>query len=542
MSATEGEAPTTVAGAFVHALERFSERIALVTADGRRISYAELGGEVRRAVSVLRSLGCRPGDRVAIWLPNRPEWPILEYAAALLGLLIVPVNARYRAGEAEYVLRKSGAVILFTQGEFLTNDYLARLREIAGGPLGEGDHARIEALPALERIVLIDTGARQGALEGAVAFEDLARGLDPPDDLAELARGRRAEDWLWMFWTSGTTSAPKGAIIDQGAITNVWNWTSRAGYRGDDRILATFPLFYIAGNFWCLLAPMLRGATLVLGQEFSAAEIVTLCRRERITILAGIPLLLKNLVNDPRFDPGAFEHVRFGWFGGATISEDDLRRIKERIGYEHLVQVYGMTELQGFTMSTDPDDPIETTYRTVGRPLPGFEVELVQPGTTEPVRHGEPGELIVRGRRFVDYEGVGEADRASFFDAAGWYHTGDLLRQREDGRYVFAGRAKDLIKVGGENVSASEIEVVIMSHPKVLNVAVTAVPDEERGETPAAFIEFEDGHTMDPAEFRDWCRTKLAPFKVPRRVTFLEKNDWPRTSSGKIAKWQLKSN
>ena len=531
------EAPTTVAGAFVHALDHFPERIALVTAEGRSISYAELGGEVRRAVSVLRSLSCRPGDRVAIWLPNRPEWPILQYAAALLGLLIVPVNARYRAGEAEYVLRKSGAAVLFTQGAFLTNDYLARLREITGGTLGEGDRARIEALPALERIVLFDTAAT----EGAVAFEDVARGLDPADDLAELARERRADDRLWIFWTSGTTSAPKGAVIDQGAITNVWNWTSRAGYRGDDRILATFPLFYIAGNFWCLLAPMLRGATLVLGQEFSAAEIVTLCQRERITVLAGIPLLLKNLVNDPRFDLGAFEHVRLGWFGGATISEDDLRKIKERIGYDHLVQVYGMTELQGFTMSTEPDDPLETTFRTVGRPLPGFEVALVQPGTAEPVRPGEPGELIVRGRRLVDYEGISKADRARFFDAAGWYHTGDLLRQREDGRYVFAGRTKDLIKVGGENVSASEIEVVIMSHPKVLNVAVTAMPDEERGETPAAFVEFEDGHTMDAAAFRDWCRTKLAPFKVPRRVTFLGKDDWPRTSSGKIAKWQLKS-
>jgi fatty-acyl-CoA synthase len=529
--------PTTVAQAFVESVSRYADRVALITADGASITYGTLGADVARAVSVLRELGCRSGDRIAVWLPNRPEWPILQYAAALLGLLIIPVNARFRANEAEYVLRKSGARVLFCQHSFLTNDYVARLKEIAGGEIGTGDRASLPSLPELERIVMFD--ADSGA--GIASYAALADKVTAADDLPALALQRKPSDELWIFWTSGTTSAPKGAVLDQSAISNVWNWTSLARYTGDDRILATFPLFYIAGAFWCMLAPMLRGGVLVMGQEFTADEILKLCRRDKVTVLAGIPLLLKALVNDPSFDPTAFAHVRLGWFGGATISEDDLKQIKEGIGYEHLLQVYGMTELHGFASSTRPDDPIEVTYRTVGHPLPGFRFRLLRPGTREEVAQGEAGELVVQGPRLVDYEGISEEDRKRFFDDDGWFHTGDLLKRDAAGRYVFTGRVKDLIKIGGENASASEIELVLMTYPNVRNVAVTAVPDADRGEVPAAFIEAVEGTTLDINALREWTRGKVAPFKVPRYWKLLQAEQWPLTSSGKIAKWQLKA-
>lgn len=533
--------PSTLAGAFVASVRRHAARTALVTTDGVSITYAELESRVATAVAVLRSLGCQAGDRIAIWLPNVPEWAVLEYAASLLGLLIVPVNARYRASEAEHVLGLSNARVLFTQESFLTNRYLDRLREIAGGELGRGDAAAIPKLPALRHIVIAGAEDGQGTAAGTVSYSALAAAASagPAPDLEQLAGARTPQDRLWVFWTSGSTSAPKGAVLTQSAVGNVWNWTTMARYSADDRVLVARPLFYIAGNFWALVGPMLHGASSVLGQHFTPEEIMALCARERITILSGNPLLLKGVVNDPACDPGAFKHVRMGYFGGSSASYKDLSEIKERIGYQYLMQPYGMTELEGFCMSTHPDDPLEIAHQTCGRPLPGFELKLVDPASGQPVRRGQVGELLTRGRGLVDYEGISDVDRARLFDAEGWFRTGDLLRLREDGRYEFVGRAKDLIKVGGENATAAEIETRLMEHPDVANVAVVAMPDEKRGEVPLAFVELHNGQALQADAMRAWCRERMAPFKVPAEFRQVAEGAWPMTASGKIMKGQL---
>ena len=531
------DAPSTVAAAFVDSVRRHADRPALVLLDGTTLSYAELGVRVRIAVSVLRALGLAPGDRIAIWLPNVPQWPVLEFAAALLGLLIVPVNARFRADEAGYVLRVSGARVLFTQHAFMTNGYVGRLRELARGPIGHGDEAAIDALPALRRVVLVDDHDGE---PGTTPWSRLAAGATPADDLDALAGARTPQDRLWLFWTSGSTRAPKGAVLTQSAVTNVWNWSAMAGYRADDRVLVSRPYFYIAGNFWCLLAPMLHGAAAVVGQQFTPQEIVALCARERVTVLSGNPLLLKGVVDDPAYDADAFRHVRFGYFGGSTVSLPDLERIRARIGFDYLLQPYGMTELEGFATSTHPDDPLEIVFGTVGRPLPGIEMRLTDPATGAPVPRGQPGELWTRGRGLVDYEGVSDADRARLFDADGWFRTGDLLRLRDDDRWEFVGRAKDLIKVGGENVTAGEIEAMLTTHPEVANAAVVPLADERRGEVPLAFVELRGGAPLDGDAMRAWCRARMAPFKVPVRFVAVAPGAWPMTATNKIAKHLLR--
>ena len=487
-------------------------------------------------MSVLRALGCEAGDRIAIWLPNVPHWPVLQYAAALLGLTVVPVNARYRAAEAEYVLRLSRSRVLFTQQAFMTNGYVERLREIAGGDPGRGEQAAIASLPHLQRIVLVEGED----VPGTVPYARLAAAVRPADDLGALASERRAHDPLWVFWTSGSTSAPKGAVLTQSAVTNVWNWSAMARYGPADRVLVSRPFFYIAGNFWCMVAPMLHGAAAIIGQQFTPEEIVRLCARERVTVLSGNPLLLKGLVDDPACDPQAFRHVRCGYFGGSSVSLEDLQRIKSRIGFQYLMQSYGMTELEGFATSTHPDDPLDVVFGTVGRPLPGLEMRLVDPATLAPVPTGAVGELLTRGRGLIDYEGVSAADRARLFDAQGWFRTGDLLRQRDDGRYEFVGRVKDLIKVGGENATAGEIETTLMTHPDIANVAVVAMPDARRGEVPFAFVETRSGLPPDADALRAWCRERMAPFKVPAGFRQVLAADWPMTATGKIAKHQLR--
>lgn len=528
--------PATVAGAFMHTVKKAGRNCALITSEGVRISYDELRTEVERAVQVLERLGCAAGDRVAILLPNVPAWPILQYACALLGCVIVPVNLRYRSGEMGYVLSHAHVRVLFLQRHFLSNDLLGRLAEIGQGRLGENREAAIPALPDLKHIVLMDTGER---VAGTVAYVDLLAPTLAKVDLEELARMRRPRDPLWVFWTSGTTSRAKGAIISHDAVGNVWNWTSMVGYMATDRVMANFPLFYIAGNFWSMLGALLHGATLVLAQVLSASEIAMLCRREGVTILSGVPMMLKDLADDPTLDPADFATVRLGFFGGGVLTEQEIARVQKRLGYQRLMHVYGMTELQGFSASTAPDDPPEVAARSCGRPLPGFEFRLVNPSTGEIVPLGETGELLVRGRQLLGYEGVSEEDRARLLDAEGWFHTGDLMRQGEDGRYSFVGRTKDLIKVGGENVSAAEIEAALADHPQVATAAVIARDDPRRGEIPIAFVSALPGETIDSEALLKWCRERMAPFKVPRRIEVISGDRWPRTASGKIAKWQL---
>ena len=536
MNASSLAAPKTVAEAFLRSAAQYAARTALVTATGARISYADLRVRVTEAVSVLRNLSCAAGDRIAIWLPNCPEWPMLQYAAALLGLVIVPINLRYRAAEAKFVLRSSGAKVLFIQDAFLTNDYLQRLEEIAQGALGRGSRAQIAALGRLEHIVRM---AGTADVPGTLAYQSLRSQTVPAEDLAELAALRRPEDPLWIFWTSGSTSAPKGAQLPQSAIENVWNWTLRVRFGGDDRVLVSRPYFYIAGNYWCMLAPMLHGAVAVIGQLFTPKEIVLLCRRERVTVLSGNPLLLKAVIDDAAYDARAFEHVRFGYLSGSAFSAEDLSRIKQRIGYRYLIHTYGMTELQGFVTSTDPQDPPEIVAGTCGTPLPGFELKLRNIDTGEDVYGSGEGELYVGGRGVVAYEGIAAADRARLFDTQGWFRTGDLMRRRDDGRWQFLGRVKDLIKVGGENVSSGEIEAVLLRHPKIKQAAVVSIPDPRRGEVPAAFVEIRAGERIDPVELTAWCREQMAPFKVPASFDFVAFGAWPMTSTGKIAKREL---
>lgn len=528
--------PKTVAEAFIRSVERFEGRTALVTAAGVAISYGDLRERVAEAISILRSLSCAAGDRIAIWLPNCPEWPVLQYAAALLGLVIVPVNLRYRAAEAEYALRLSGAKVLFVQDAFLTNNYIQRLEDIARGPLGRGTRAEIRALDRLEYIVrMVGTAA----IPGTLTYQSLRTRVAPASDLAELAACRAPEDPLWLFWTSGTTSQPKGTQLPQSAIENVWNWTLRVRLRSDDRVLVSRPYFYIAGNYWCMLAPMLHGALAVIGQMFTPNEIITLCRRERVTVLSGNPLLLKAVVDDPSYDAEAFKHVRFGYLGGSGFSTEDLRLIKEKIGYRYVIHTYGMTELQGFVTSTDPDDPTEIVAGTCGTPLPGFEMKLSDIETGEEVHGSGDGELCTHGRGRVQYLGISTDDCATLFDAQGWFRTGDLMRRRDDGRWQFLGRVKDLIKVGGENVSPGEIEAVLLRHPKIKQAAVVSVPDPRRGEVPAAFVEVAANACVDPLELAAWCRTQMAPFKIPASFDLVAPGSWPMTSTGKIAKREL---
>ena len=532
--------PRTVAEAYIRTTRRLPDKEAIVSADGRRYTYDQARREVERLTTALSILGCGPGDRVAVWLANCPEWVFAEFACALLGVLLVPINARFRAGEAAYVLKSARVKVLITQPSFLSNNYLERLYEMAGGDIGHGERAEIDGLPDLASVVLVNGEA----VPGTVGLADLLTRADRGGMAlarAAMAAERRPEDPAWIFWTSGATGHPKGAVVPHGSISNVWNWTSLAAQINEnDRILTSFPAFYIAGNFWCLLAAMVHGATLVMSATFAAEDITQSCRDERVTVLSGIPFMLKEIVHDPGFDPDAFASVRVGFFGGATMPHDDIVTLVERIGYKHFLQIYGMTELQGIALTTMATDSRDIQLATCGKPLPGFHMKLVDPETGNVVEGVGTGEAWFKGRTHLRYEGLTEDELRQFQAPDGFFRTGDVLHRRADGRYEFVTRVKDLIKVGGENVAAAEIEHVLKEHPKVFNVQVVGLADERRGEVPAAFIELQPGaEDLTLAELRTWAGDRMAPFKIPLRLKIMDAEEWPRTPSAKIARFQL---
>lgn len=534
--------PQTIAEAYIRTTQRVPDKEAVVSADGRRYTYAQVRTEVERLTTALHTLGCRPGDRVAVWLANSPEWVFAEFACALLGVLIVPVNSRYRAEEAEYILKSARAKVLIIQPSFLSNNYLERLHAMAGGPLGTGEQAAIAGLPELESIVL----AYGEEVPGTVALETLLQRAERANielDFEALAAARRPEEAALIFWTSGSTGHPKGALMSNDCISNVWNWTTLAAEIGEnDCILTSFPVFYAAGNLWCILASMVHGATLVMSSEFDAQSVVEACRKERVTVLSGIPFMLKEIVHDPNFDPSAFASVRVGFFGGATMPRADIEVLLEKLGYEHFLQIFGMTETQGIALTTLASDSREIQLDTCGKPLPGFDIKLVDPETQQEVKGSGAGEAWFKGRIHLAYEGVSDAEKRQFYSEDGYFRSGDVLRRRPDGNYEFVTRVKDLIKVGGENVAAAEIERVLKEHPSVFNVQVIGVVDDRRGEVPAAFVELESGEPELTLEaLRAWASERMAPFKIPRKLRLMRGDEWPRTSSTKIARFQLTS-
>lgn len=533
LASPDRQTPHTVAQAFLDSLRLHGAREAIQPLDEAGITYAQLAGRVHQALCAFDALGLGAGDRIGIYLPNGPEWAVLTLAAAFAGACVVPINTRYRTDELGYVLEGAGVKAVFTRTEFLSNPLLERLQALAGGSIGTGS-APVASLPMLQAIVMMD----ESDATGTVSFASAVR-KGQTRALEHLATQRRGDEALWLFWTSGTTSKPKAALMPQSTIEIVWQWTTLVGYRAQDRVLTSRPLFYIAGHFWSMLGPLLHGACMVIGNRFTTQEMVALCRAQHVTILSGNPMMFKRLVQDPTFDASAFADVRLGYFSGSALPAEEMKKIRQAVGFESMIQTYGMTELGGFIMSTLPEDSMEAACASCGYAFADIELRLVSTDTGEDVAEGEVGLLLTRGEKLIGYANLAEEERHKFYDAEGWYRTGDLMRRLPDGRYQLVGRAKDLIKVSGENVTAAEIEDTLMQHPGVSLAAVIARADESRGEVPVAFVELRPGSDDTLAELPRWTRSHMAPFKVPAEFHPMEAADWPLTSTGKIAKHEL---
>ncbi|HEV8297658.1 MAG TPA: FadD3 family acyl-CoA ligase [Acidimicrobiales bacterium] len=507
-----------------HSAKRYAELEALVDGDVR-LNYAEYGDRINESARAHMASSMQKGDRFSVWAPNIWEWPIAAIGGHKAGAVLIPINTRFRAREAAYVLRKSKAKILFTVTDFLDTDYVAMLR------------AAEEDLPDLREIVVL----RGPVPEGCVAFADFLARESQVDDLdrADRSASVTGDDVCHILFTSGTTGAPKGAMLVHRAICKAYlAWSDVVGLREGDRYLIINPFFHAFGLNSGVLACIMKGACNLPQSVFDVPTVMRRVPEDRITMLPGPPAIFQTILNHPDLASFDMSTLRLCVTGSAAIPVEMIYAMREKLSFQTIVTGYGLTETSGIaTMCRHDDDP-ETIARTSGRAIPDVEVRVVDPANNE-VPRGEPGEIVVRGYNVMKGYLDEPEQTAETIDPDGWLHTGDIGVMDERGYIDITDRVKDMFIVGGFNAYPAEIENLMLRHPHIGQVAVVGVPDKRMGEVGMAFIVPRTGTHPDPAEIIAWCREEMANFKVPRYIEIVD--SFPLNASGKVLKYELRA-
>jgi fatty-acyl-CoA synthase len=505
---------TTVGGVLRAAAEQAAETVALVEGTPeqrlrRRWSYADLLADAERVARAL--LGrFAPGERVAVWAPNSPEWLLMEFGAALAGLTLVTVNPALRAREVAFVLGQSRA-----QGVVLAPAY-------RGADLGETLAQVRGELPSLrEAISLAD-------------WDDFATSGSPAERLPEV----RPDDQAQIQYTSGTTGFPKGAVLCHRGITNNARYCAEILQAGPGDVWVNpMPLFHTAGCVLLTLGPVQGLFTQVVVPGFEPGLVLRLLESERSAMFGGVPTMLLALLDHPDFAGTDLSRIRCAYGGGATFPPPLVRRVEAAIGAPMSI-TFAQTEASPSITQSRLDDSPDDRAETLGRAHPWVEVAIADPATGERLPAGTVGEIVTRGYHVMKgYFDDPAATRAAI-DADGWLHTGDLGSADERGFYRIEGRLKEMIIRGGENIYPREIEQLLYAHPGVADVAVVGVPDDHWGEQVAAFIRPAPGEAVGQDELRSYCRARLAAHKTPVHWVFVD--DFPLTASGKVQKFVLR--
>lgn len=516
--------PTTLPEALDRAVAQWPDREALVDGD-LRLTWSELSDRADEAARAVVASGIDPGDRVGIWSPNIGEWVIAALGIYRAGAAIATMNTRFKGTEGAHNIRTSGARMLFTVTDFLDTDYVALLDAADGG-----------RPDCLEEIVVF----RGPTPSGSASWDDfLARA---PKATIDAVRERSAEidggDMCDIIFTSGTTGAPKGAMMGHAAsIRAYWEWGGVVGLRADDRYLIVNPFFHAFGLKAGILACILRGSTMIPHPVFDVPSVVQRIQEEQVTMFPGPPAIYQTILNDPDLASKDLSSLRLAVTGAAPVPVEMIERMRSEIGFETIVTGYGLTESHGVTTMNRHDDPPELISSSDGRALPGVEVITVDEHGT-PVPAGEPGEIWVKGfNLMLGYIGNPEAT-AEAIDDDGWLHTGDIGVLDEHGNIRITDRLKDMFITGGFNVYPAEIEAILHTHPDIAQAAVVGVPDERMGEVCVAFVIPRVGTGLDPDDVIAWSRDNMANYKVPRFVEIVD--ELPLNASNKVLKYELR--
>ena len=497
--------------AFSKTVARWPEQDGLVVRHQKvRYTWRQLADEVERTARGLMGLGIRPGDRVGVWASNCAEWILLQLACARTGIVLVNVNPAYRSYELSYVLKKSHIRAIFLHQRDARADYGAILEESRNG----------NALPLEHAIYL-----------GQESWEQmLAHGpeLLPPEP--------QPEDVANIQYTSGTTGSPKGVLLThRNLVNNAAGMGRGLAMTAEDRICAPVPLYHCFGSVIASMISVVSGAALVLpSAQFDALATLESVHEERATAVYGVPTMFIAELNHPRFREFDYTSLRTGVMAGAPCPIEIMRRVVEDMHCAELTIVYGQTECSPAVTMSHVHDSLELRVSTVGCALPNTEIKVVSTTTGETLPVGEIGELCARGYMTMKgYDGDPEAT-AKVLEPNGWIHTGDLGIMQPNGYFRMRGRARETIIRGGENIYPREIEEYLHTNPKIADVYVVGLPDQRLGETVCAWVKLNPGETASEEEIRDFCRGKIAYFKVPQYVRFVD--SFPMTVTNKVQK------
>ena len=502
---------------------------------GKRWTFRALEGEARLVARGLIARGVRPGDRVAVWATNVPEWIVLQFALAKIGAILVTVNTALRAHEIEYLLRQSETSTLVTIEGFRSVNYLSELRAIDA--IGGDGALRKPRLPELARVIFIGGNCP----DDLMPYEDLraAAGEVAEADLDALESAIGVDDVINMQFTSGTTGFPKGVMLSSRNIVNNGYWLGKGlGLTPDDRLCLCVPLFHCFGCVIGVLGAYTHGACLCPVEWFEPRRVLETVARERCTALYGVPTMFRAELEDPEFERFDLTSLRTGVMAGALCPEPLMRQVIDRMHLPELTIVYGLTETSPGLTQTPRDATIEERTQTVGRLLPELELRIVDPATGEDAAPGGHGELWARGYAVMKGYYNMPDQTAAAITADGWLRSGDQASLDAHGNVRITGRIKDLIIRGGENIAPKEIEDLLRQHPAVLDVSVYGISSEFFGEEVAAAIRLAPTAPVEVTELVKFCEARVARFKVPRHVRFVE--TFPMTASGKIQKFKLR--
>jgi len=527
-------AVTTFGDMLVAAAQSRPDEVAVAFPGARATADELLDGAVRTARG-LHALGIRRQDRVAIVMPNCMDYLCAMFGASLLGAVVVTLNARYRGTELAYVVADSGASALLTSDVLPEVDFVGLLHNAIPSIAEAEDPVALSlpTAPALRACVMFGSSSPSGFVDQA-RFDELTASV-PKETVSAAAETVRVRDPAIMMYTSGTTAMPKGCPLSHEAIVRTGDaLNARFSLTAADAWWDPLPMFHLS-SILPLTASLRVGSRFVTMIDFEVEQAVKQILEERPTYLFGtFPTLNQELLGHEGFRRADLSFVRIV---NQVAPPDMQRALQAALPGAVQVSAYGCTEIGGMIAQNDPSETPEQRATSCGIPWPGVEVRIVDPDTWEDLPTGERGEIVARG--FGMFEGYhNDPDRnAEAIEAGGWFHTGDIGSLDDEGRIAYHGRTKDMLKVGGENVAALEVESYLSRHPAVRLAQVVSVPDERLTEVPAAFVEVEPGHEVTEAELIAFCRGEMAGFKIPRHVRFV--SAWPMSAT-KIQKFRLR--
>jgi fatty-acyl-CoA synthase len=501
---------------------RFPDTEAVVEcATGRRWTYAELDRDVDRVARGLMAMGLQRGDRVGIWAPNVAEWVLVQYATAKAGIVLTNVNPAYRAHELGYVVKQSGMRLLISAVAHKTSDYRAIVEEVRAD------------CPDLDEVIYL----------GEPSWTDLLARADdvPPGALTERMAELDFDDPINIQYTSGTTGFPKGATLSHhNILNNGYFVTELIHLTEQDRLCVPVPFYHCFGMVMANLGCTSHGACIVIpAPSFDPVATLEAIQNERCTGVYGVPTMFIAQLEHPSFTSYDLTSLRTGIMAGSPCPVEVMKRCITEMHMAEVAISYGMTETSPVSTMTRSDDDLDRRTATVGQAMPHVEVKVIDPATGRVVPRGQTGELCTRGYSVMVGYWDEPAKTAEAIDGGHWMHTGDLAVMREDGYLTIVGRIKDMVIRGGENIYPREVEEFLYTHPDIADVQVVGVPDPRYGEELAAWVRLRPGAPELTVEaVREFCRDKLAHYKIPRYVVAVD--EFPMTVTGKVRKVEMR--